>query len=85
MVAHLPDGHPERNAVESKDLPVVRKILFKGLGTGSGRSLHCGRDDRPVGATSSVVLSMVAHLPDGHPERNAVESKDLPLLEEFYL
>ncbi|WP_345029864.1 hypothetical protein [Ravibacter arvi] len=28
---------------------------------------------------------MVAHLPDGHPERNAVESKDLLLLEEFYL
>ncbi|WP_345029866.1 hypothetical protein [Ravibacter arvi] len=34
MVAHLPEGHPERNAVESKDLPVVRRILFKGLGAG---------------------------------------------------
>ncbi|WP_345029733.1 hypothetical protein [Ravibacter arvi] len=33
----------------------------------------------------SVVLSIVAHLPEGHPERNAVEPKDLLLLEKSYL
>ncbi|WP_345029940.1 hypothetical protein [Ravibacter arvi] len=50
------------------------------MGEGTGRSLRYGRDDPPVGVASSIVLSMVAHLPDGHPEWNAVELKDLLLL-----
>ncbi|WP_345030570.1 hypothetical protein [Ravibacter arvi] len=50
------------------------------LGAGRGRSLRCGRDDPPVGVASNLLLSMVAHLPDGHPERSAAESKDLLLL-----
>ncbi|WP_345031445.1 hypothetical protein [Ravibacter arvi] len=32
MVAHLPDGHPERSAAESKDLLLVLKSPLKGIG-----------------------------------------------------
>ncbi|WP_345031314.1 hypothetical protein [Ravibacter arvi] len=32
MVAHLPDGHPEWNEVELKDLLLVEKSLLKGIG-----------------------------------------------------
>ncbi|WP_345028130.1 hypothetical protein [Ravibacter arvi] len=32
MLAHLPDGHPERNAVELKDLPAGKKSPLKGIG-----------------------------------------------------
>ncbi|WP_345028970.1 hypothetical protein [Ravibacter arvi] len=34
MVAHLPDGHPERNAVEPKDLLLQEKSPLKGIGYG---------------------------------------------------
>ncbi|WP_345028036.1 hypothetical protein [Ravibacter arvi] len=82
MVAggYHPDGHPERNAVESKDLLLLEKSYLKDWVWGAGDS------SAPLGMTvrtarPSVVLSIVAHLPEGHPERNAVESKDLLLLE----
>ncbi|WP_345028632.1 hypothetical protein [Ravibacter arvi] len=32
MVAHLPDGHPERSAAESKDLLLQEKSPLKGIG-----------------------------------------------------
>ncbi|WP_345031566.1 hypothetical protein [Ravibacter arvi] len=51
------------------------------MGTRSGRSLHYGRDDPEVGAAPSIVLSKVAHLPDGHPEaeRSGVEGSPVAI------
>ncbi|WP_345026924.1 hypothetical protein [Ravibacter arvi] len=34
MVAHLPEGHPERSAAESKDLLLLEKSPLKGIGSG---------------------------------------------------
>ncbi|WP_345032468.1 MCP four helix bundle domain-containing protein [Ravibacter arvi] len=36
MVAHLPDGHPERSAAESKDLLLLGKFYLKDLVQGPG-------------------------------------------------
>ncbi|WP_345026923.1 hypothetical protein [Ravibacter arvi] len=84
MVVHLPEGHPERSAAKSKDLLLLEKFYLEDWVLGAGDS------SAPLGMTvrrarPSIVSSMVAHLPDGHPERSAAESKDLLLLEKFYL
>ncbi|WP_345027938.1 hypothetical protein [Ravibacter arvi] len=84
MVAHLPDGHPEWNAVELKDLLVLKKKSserdwVRGKGDPSAA---VGMTLRLVGAASNLLLSMVAHLPDGHPEWNTVELKDLLVLKK---
>ncbi|WP_345028038.1 hypothetical protein [Ravibacter arvi] len=84
MAAHLPEGHPERNAVKPKDLLLLEKSYLKGLGTGAGdSSTALGMTVRT--ARPSIVLLMAAHLPQGHPGRNAVELKGVLLLEKSYL
>ncbi|WP_345028425.1 hypothetical protein [Ravibacter arvi] len=67
----------ERGGTEGS--PVIKKPSERDWVLGPGDP-STGRDDPPVGAAPSIVLSMVAPLPDGHPEWNAVESKDLLLL-----
>ncbi|WP_345026110.1 hypothetical protein [Ravibacter arvi] len=84
IVAHLPDGHPERNVVEPKDLLLLEKSYLKDWVRGPGDpSAALGMTVRS--ARPSLVLSIIAHLPEGHPERNVVEPKDLLLLEKSYL
>ncbi|WP_345031480.1 hypothetical protein [Ravibacter arvi] len=79
-----PEGHPERNAVEPKDLLLLEKFYLTAWVRGAGdSSAALGMTVRT--ARRSVVSPMVAHPPDGHPERNAVEPKDLLLLEKSYL
>ncbi|WP_345026111.1 hypothetical protein [Ravibacter arvi] len=70
--------------MESKDLLLLEKSYLKDWVRGPGDS------SAPLGMTvrtarPSVVLSIIARLPEGHPERNVVESKDLLLLEKPHL
>ncbi|WP_345026984.1 hypothetical protein [Ravibacter arvi] len=53
MVAHLPEGHPERNAVKSKDLLLLEKSHLKGWVQGAG--------------DSSAPLGMTLRLERRHP------------------